>query len=81
VNKYGEQFIIPVQAKGGTDKLGIIQTIQDIEYCKTFYPTLTYKAISVQFMDEDIIAVFDLDVKDEKVSIIEEKHYRLTKQN
>lgn len=49
VNKNGEQFIIPVQAKGGTDKLGIIQTIQDIEYCKTFYPTLTYKAISVQF--------------------------------
>lgn len=32
-------------------------------------------------MDEDIIAVFDIDVKAEKVSIIEEKHYRLTKQH
>ena len=50
--------------------------MQDIEYCKTFYPKLIYKAISVQFMDENIIAIFNIDVKDEKVSIVEEKHYR-----
>ena len=50
--------------------------MQDIEYCKTFYPKLIYKAISVQFMDENIIAIFNIDVKDEKVFIVEEKHYR-----
>lgn len=77
VNKNGEKFVIPVQAKGGKDKLGVTQTLQDIEYCKNSYPDLAYKAISVQFMDNDLIAVFELDLADESVAVIEEKHYRL----
>lgn len=82
VDKFGNRFIITVQAKGGTDKLGVTQTIQDVEYCKYIYPELQYKALSIQFMDEDVIAVFLLDViNDNQVSIVEEKHYRLVLYN
>src|ERR1019366_7317626 len=31
----GAQYIVPVQAKGGTDTLGAIHTIQDLTFCKT----------------------------------------------
>jgi hypothetical protein len=31
----GAQYIVPVQAKGGSDVLGAIQTIQDITFCQT----------------------------------------------
>ena len=34
VNREGQQFIVPVQAKGGSDQLSIIQAIQDIACCR-----------------------------------------------
>jgi hypothetical protein len=33
IDKYGRQFVIPVQAKGGSDKHGVVQTQQDIACC------------------------------------------------
>jgi hypothetical protein len=30
VNKHGEQFALPVQAKGGNDRLSVVQTAQDL---------------------------------------------------
>jgi hypothetical protein len=35
VDKVGRHYVIPVQVKGVKDKLGVIQTIQDITYCRT----------------------------------------------
>jgi hypothetical protein len=34
VNRNGQQFVVPVQAKGGTDQLGVTQTRQDIACCR-----------------------------------------------
>jgi len=31
VNRHGAHFVIPVQAKAGSDQLGIVQTKQDIK--------------------------------------------------
>lgn len=83
VNANAAQFIIPVQAKGGRDKLGVIQTIQDITFCRVGsrlgnkYANLTPRAVSTQFMDDDTIAMFELDFDGRDVSIIQEKHYQL----
>ncbi|HZR27685.1 MAG TPA: hypothetical protein VFA71_02810 [Terriglobales bacterium] len=38
VNREGQQFIVPVQAKGGSDQLSIIQAIQDIACCCEKFP-------------------------------------------
>lgn len=84
VNSSGQQFVIPVQAKGGSDKLGVIQTIQDITYCRegnskgNKYKDIKPRAISAQFMSDDVIALFELQFDGSDVSIIDEKHYRLT---
>ncbi|MGB9406494.1 MAG: hypothetical protein WCA89_03095, partial [Terracidiphilus sp.] len=40
LDKKGAHYVIPVQAKGGTDKLGIVQIEQDFAVCAHRYPTL-----------------------------------------
>jgi hypothetical protein len=79
VNRNGQQFVIPVQAKGGKDQLAVIQTRQDLACCSEKFPALTCRAISAQFMqDEDnTIAIFELTLEEDEVKVIEERHYRL----
>lgn len=77
IGKTGEQFIIPIQAKGGTDRLGRIQLEQDVALCKERFGDLTCRPVAAQFMEDDVIAMFELAVQEDKVKIIEERHYKL----
>jgi hypothetical protein len=77
VNRHGQQFVIPVQAKGGNDQLGVTQTRQDIACCVQKFPRLTCRAISAQFMADDTIALFELALQGDDVKIVEERHYQL----
>lgn len=80
VDTRGAQFVAPVQAKGGNDKLGVIQTIQDVVYCqgKDLYRGSIVRPVSAQFMSDDVIAMFELTFDGNDVLIVREKHYRLT---
>jgi hypothetical protein len=77
INRHGQQFVIPVQAKGGTDQLGVTQTRQDIACCLQKFPNLTCRPISAQFMSDDTIALFELALQRDEVKVVEEKHYKL----
>jgi hypothetical protein len=79
VNKNGQQFVIPVQAKGGSDQLAVVQTKQDLACCAEKFPNLACRAISAQFMndEENTIAIFELTMEKDEVKIVEERHYRL----
>ncbi|MGK7879809.1 MAG: endonuclease [Crocosphaera sp.] len=77
VNRHGNQFIIPVQAKGGSDQLGVVQTQQDIIYCYQKFPELICRPISTQFLDTNLIAIFELISEDETIRVVDEKHYLL----
>ncbi|MBE8233401.1 MAG: endonuclease [Endozoicomonadaceae bacterium] len=77
VDQAGCHYVIPVQAKGGNDQLSVVQTKQDILCCTEKYPNLVTRAISTQFMEDDLIAIFELTVQDEQVKLVTEKHYRL----
>lgn len=77
VNRNGHQFVIPVQAKGGSDQLGVTQTRQDLACCVQKFPRLTCRPVSAQFMADDVIALFELTLEGEDVKVVEEKHYRL----
>jgi hypothetical protein len=76
----GAQYIVPVQAKGGTDVLGAIQTIQDLIFCQTEqkYCDCIARAVSAQFLTDDTIALFETTFDGDEVSIVRERHYRLT---
>ena len=79
INKQGTHYVIPVQAKGGKDKIGVVQIKQDVAFCARRFPEVLARPIAVQFMDQNVIAMFELliDPKDGTCKILEEKHYRL----
>jgi hypothetical protein len=77
LDRHGRQFVVPVQAKGGTDKHGIVQTQQDILCCAEKFPNLICRAVSAQFMSEQRIALFELTVIDGEIKVVDERHYQL----
>jgi len=77
LDKYGCHYVIPVQAKGGTDQISAVQTSQDIAWCSQKYPLLRCRAISAQFVTSDQIALFELKVESDTLKVVEERHYKL----
>lgn len=77
MNRNGQQFVIPMQAKGGNDQLATVQTKQDLACCAEKFPSLTCRPISAQFMRADTIALFELTLELEEVRVVEERHYQL----
>lgn len=77
VDKAGRQFIIPVQAKGGTDKIGISQIEQDMALCEEKYPDLICRAIACQFITREVVAMFEFATEDERIVKVNERHYKI----
>jgi hypothetical protein len=77
VNSFGAQFIVPAQAKGGTDQIGIVQTEQDLAVCRDKFPRLLPRPVAAQFMSDDVIALFELTVQDDEIVLVQEAHYKL----
>jgi hypothetical protein len=77
LDKRGCHYVIPVQAKGGTDQISVVQTKQDIGWCEQRYPGMRCRAISAQFLPDESVAMFELAVRDDAVKVVEERHYKL----
>jgi hypothetical protein len=77
LDKRGVHYVLPVQAKGGTDQIGIVQIEQDIAMCSQKFPALICRPIASQFMRDDLIALFECIQTEEGIRVAEEKHYRL----
>lgn len=77
LDRAGRHFVVPVQAKGGSDKLGATQAKQDIACCQAKFPDLICRAVSAQFMADDLIALFELTLENGAIKIVDEAHYRL----
>jgi hypothetical protein len=77
IDKRGCHYVIPVQAKGGKDQIGIVQTTQDIRFVEEKFPGVRCRAIAAQFMDGNTVALFELTLQDDEIKVVEERHYRL----
>jgi hypothetical protein len=77
VDRRGAHFVFPVQAKGGKDRLGIVQIEQDFALCRSKFPALICRPIAAQFMAPDLIALFDFEESRDGLAIVSERHYRL----
>lgn len=73
----GKSHIIPVQAKVGSDRIGVVQIIQDIGFVNQKFSGMRCRAIAAQFMRDRAIALFELALQDDAIRIVEERHYRL----
>ena len=77
LDKRGRHYVIPVQAKGGRDQIGIVQTTQDIRFVEEKFSGMRCKALAAQFMDDKTIALFELTLQDGQIKVVDERHYRL----
>lgn len=77
INRHGTHFVIPVQAKAGSDQISVVQTRQDVRCCEEKFPDLICRPISVQFMPNEVIVVFEMAFENNQLKVVQEKHYRL----
>lgn len=80
LDKRGVHYVVPVQAKGGSDQLGIVQIEQDFALCQYKFPHLVCIPVASQFVENDLIALFSFEMTQTGVALTEEKHYRLAAQ-
>lgn len=79
LDKRGVHYVLPVQAKGARDWLGIVQVEQDFALCARKFPGLVVRPIAAQFMADDVIALFEFVPTDEGVRVSSEAHYHLVR--
>ncbi len=77
VDKRGIHYVFPVQAKSGRDKLSVVQVEQDMALCVSKFPSLICRPIGAQFMEGNVIALFELEKQKNEVRVSSEKHYKL----
>jgi hypothetical protein len=76
IDRRGAQYVFPVQAKGGTDRLSIVQIVQDLALAREKFPSLICRPIAAQFMNETIV-LFDFEMTASGVALGSERHFRL----
>lgn len=84
VTNSGDQFVIPVQAKGGKDQINTGQVMQDLALCRYKFPLLVPRPVAVQFVEDELgetIVMFELIESEGELSVVDEKHYRLVPAN
>ncbi len=77
VNRQGVHFVFPVEAKGATETLRILQIEQGHDLCRARFPDLVCRPIGAQFVEPGLIALFEFEPSDGGLRIASEKHYRL----
>ena len=77
VDRRGAHYVFPVQAKGKTDRLNVVQIEQDVALRRHKFPNLICRPIAAQFMPDDRIALFEFEESNRGIVVSLEKHYRL----
>ena len=77
LDRRGAHYVFPVQAKGGKDKLSIVQIQQDVAVCSRKFPSLICRPIGAQFLKDAVIALFEFVESEGSLRIAAESHYRL----
>jgi len=77
IDSQGKHYVVPVQAKGGKDQISVVQTTQDMRACEEKFVGVRCRPVSVQFMPDKTIAMFELTLQDGELRVVGERHYRL----
>jgi hypothetical protein len=77
INRHGAHHVLPVQAKGGKDRMSVVQIEQDFALCAQDFPDLICRPVGAQFMADDVIALFEFTNSEEGVAVRVERHYQL----
>lgn len=81
LNKHGSHFVVPVQAKGGSDRLSRIQIEQDIAVCAEKLPSLICQPVGLQLQQDKVIVLFAFEQDGDDIKVVSEQHYQLVSAN
>ena len=78
VNATGATFVMPVEAKAGSERISIVQAFQGFELARLRYPELVARPVAATFVDgQDTIALFEFAPGKPIPTVRNERHYRL----
>lgn len=77
LDRAGAHYIVPVQAKGGRDRMSRVQIEQDIAMCSARFAQLICRPVGAQFIGNNRIALFEFAIADGHIVIRQERHYQL----
>ena len=77
LDEHGAHYVLPVQAKGGSDSLSVIQIWQDYRVAQQKFPDLIARPVAAQFMEQSVIALFEFQESNDEITIAREHHYSL----
>jgi hypothetical protein len=78
VDRSGIQYVLPVEAKGGSDRLSVVQMNQDLALAKQQFADLKCRPVGAQFIDGDVsLFLFAEDGDSGSVRVVREGRYRL----
>lgn len=78
IDKAGRQYVIPVEAKAGSDRLSIVQMNQDLALAKYKFGGLEIRLVGAQFVGEDVaLFLFAEDADSGNVKVVAERRYVL----
>jgi len=77
IDRQGVHYVLPVQAKSASERIGVVQIEQDLAVCAVKFPELVCRPVAAQFMADDLIALFELEQTEQGVRVSSERHYRL----
>lgn len=77
LDEHGAHYILPVQAKGGSDSLSVIQIWQDLRVAEQKFADLIARPVAAQFMEQGVIALFEFQESNNQITIAREHHYSL----
>lgn len=77
LDRHGAHYVLPVQAKGGKDRMSVVQIEQDFALCAQDFPGLLCRPVGAQFMADGIIALFEFAAAEQGVRVRVERHYEL----
>lgn len=77
VDRNGEQYVVPVQAKGGNDRLGVVQIEQDFAFCEARFKNLKCRPVGAQFLRSNVVVLMLFAKQDGEIVVESERHYLL----
>jgi len=77
LDRRGAHYVFPIQAKGGRDRMNIVQIEQDMMLCAAKFPQLICRPIGAQFLPDGGIAILEFAQTEEGIRLAGERHYHL----
>lgn len=82
VDTDGRQYVVPIEAKGPNEPLGVVQVVSLNVYGRRAFPDLTLRSVAVKAWHDG--SIFFLEFNDsqdsEKVQVVDYRHYRLVRE-